>query len=161
MINIKNILYSAVALVILVLGAFGFRTETKALSISDSSRLTSETYVTYFNQLIEGLDYRYALIFSDYTSNSYPYNDYYNYLCLYNDYVDVSNLDNVNVTCSKLYRLDSDNNLSVYDNENLSLINSLFYYFDKVNYLEIVVLSILIILSCIFFFFIFKELILW
>lgn len=157
MINIKNILYSAFALVILVLGAFGFRAETKALSITNSNRLTSDSYVTYFEQLIDGLDYHYALIFSDYSGN-YPYNNYYNYLCLYNEYVDVSNFNNASLNCDKLYQLDSDNNLSVKENENLTLTNSIFYYYNNCDYKLLLILSILIILSSIFFFFIFKEL---
>ena len=76
-----------------------------------------------------GLDYHYALIFSDYSGN-YPYNNYYNYLCLYNEYVDVSNFNNASLNCDKLYQLDSDNNLSVKENENLTLTNSIFYYYN-------------------------------
>lgn len=129
---------------------------TKALTINDSNRTVGESYLTLFENIYDRSNYLHYVI----VGNNASYNNNY-YLCLTNEEIDTSNALKINTICDLLYTYYYSNNnysLSIKQNEELIVNNSIYYTDVKYNRSHIYILSsILLILTIFLFFYIFTK----
>lgn len=137
-------------IVFLVIGFCATRC-TKAMTINDNLRTISETQLTLLKDYAESSKYKYYVIASEY--NTSGYNNYYNYyLCLTNEQLDISSPNNLNTTCTEIYRYNNSSNtysMTKINDSNFTLNNSTYYtnYNDKLIHLNNIVYVILIIVG--------------
>lgn len=115
-------------IVFLVIGFCATRC-TKAMTINDNLRTISETQLTLLKDYAESSKYKYYVIASEY--NTSGYNNYYNYyLCLTNEQLDISSPNNLNTTCTEIYRYNNTSNnysMTKINDSNFTLNNSTYY----------------------------------
>lgn len=128
--NLKSILkHSFRLLLIVVLSTFATDVAS-AKTINGSMTFLDSNTLTYFENIYERENYKNYVLASEYVNvGSYNYTNYY-YLCLTNDNVDSTDTMNINVSCDKLflsYRLNNTQNLSLLSDDNLNVIDSVYY----------------------------------